>query len=215
MFGYLWLIKNEFMRYFLFIFLYFFSLQFYGQEQELAFQYFRNGSYEKAAAVFKNLNQKHPHNSTYLNYLLDCYQQLENFEDASIVIHNQLENFPNQEYLYVELGYIFQLQHLKEEAIPWYEKALKAIENSPNLGYLIGKSFQDNHLLDYALRAYNKGMELNPNANYNFHIARIYGEKADIANMFNTYLNMVDQNEKYLPSAKNYIGKFINEDSEN
>jgi tetratricopeptide (TPR) repeat protein len=58
-------------------------------------------------------------------------------------------------------------------------------------------------------------MKLNPNANYNFQIARIYGEKADIANMFNTYLNMVEQNEKYLPTAKNYIGKFINEDSEN
>jgi tetratricopeptide (TPR) repeat protein len=203
------------MRYFLFIFLFFFSLQFYGQEQELAFQYFRNGSYEKAAAVFKNLHKKHPFNSNYLNYLLDCYQQLENFEDASSIIHNQLENFPNQEYLYVELGYIYQLQHLQEEAIPFYEKALKAIENSPNLGYLIGKSFQDNHLLDYALRAYNKGMKLNPNANYNFQIARIYGEKADIANMFNTYLNMVEQNEKYLPTAKNYIGKFINEDSEN
>jgi tetratricopeptide (TPR) repeat protein len=203
------------MRYFLFIFLFFFSLQFYGQEQELAFQYFRNGSYEKAAAVFKNLHKKHPFNSNYLNYLLDCYQQLENFEDASSIIHNQLENFPNQEYLYVELGYIYQLQHLQEEAIPFYEKALKAIENSPNLGYLIGKSFQDNHLLDYALRAYNKGMKLNPNANYNFQIARIYGEKADIANMFNTYLNMVEQNEKNLPTAKNYIGKFINEDSEN
>jgi tetratricopeptide (TPR) repeat protein len=190
-------------------------LQFYAQEQELAFQYFRNGAYEKAAAIFKNLHQKHPYNSNYLNYLIDCYQQLENFEDANSVIHNQLEKFPNQEFLYVELGYIFQLQHLQEEAVPFYEKALEAIENAPNIGYLIGKSFQDNHLLDYALRAYKKGMELNPTANYNFQIARIYGEKADIANMFDTYLNMVEQNEKYLPTTKNYIGKFINDDSEN
>ena len=207
--------KKKFKRSILFIFLYCFSLQFYAQEQELAFQYFRNGAYEKAAAVFKNLHQKHPYNSNYLNYLIDCYQQLEKFEDASSVIQNQLVKFPNQEFLYVELGYIFQLQHLQEEAVPFYEKALEAIKNSPNFGYLIGKSFQDNHLLDYALRAYKKGMELNPNANYNFQIARIYGEKADIANMFNTYLNMVEQNEKYLPSAKNYIGKFINDDSEN
>ncbi len=203
------------MRYFLVIFLFGFSLQFYAQEQELAFQYFRNGAYEKAATVFKNLHQKHPYNSIYLNYLIDCYQQLENFEEASVIIHDQLEKFPNQEYLYVELGYIFQLQHLQEKAIPFYEKAIKAIENSPNLGYLIGKSFQDNHLLDYSLRAFNKAMELNPNANYNFQIARIYGEKADIENMFSTYLNMVEQNEKYLPQAKNYIGRFIDNDSDN
>lgn len=215
MFSYLWMIKNEFMRYFFFIFLCCLSLQFYAQEQELAFQYFRNGSYEKAAAVFKNLHQKHPYNSNYLNYLIDCYHQLENFEDAASAIYNQLENFPDQEYLYVELGYLFQLQHMKEKAIPFYEKAIKSIENSPNLGYLIGKSFQDNHLLDYALIAFKKAMELNPNANYNFQVARIYGEKADIPNMFNTYLDMVEQNEKYQATAKNYIGRFINEDSEN
>lgn len=215
MFGYLWSNKKELMRLLLFIFFCSFSLQIYAQEQQLAFQYFRNGAYEKAASVFKSLHEKNPYNTNYLNYLIDCYQQLEKFEKATSVINDQLEKFPNQEYLYVELGFIFQLQHLQEKAIPLYEKALNAIENFPNSGYLIGKSFQDNHLLDYALTAYKKGMELNPNVNYNFQIARIYGEKAAIENMFNTYLDMVDKNKNFLSSAKNYIGRFVTEDPEN
>ena len=215
MIGYLWSIKKKYMRYFLFIFLYCFSLQFYAQEQELAFQYFRNGSYEKAAAVFKVLHQKHPTNSNYLNLLVDCYQQLEKFEEAGTLINEQLEKFPMQQHLNVELGYTFQLQHLPEKAIIYYEKALSAIPNDPNVGYLVGNSFQENHLLDYALRAYKKGMELNPSANYNLQIARIYGEKADIVNMFSTYLDMIEQNEKYQTTVKNYIGNFITEDDEN
>lgn len=203
------------MRIIFFIFLYCFSLQIYGQEPQLAFQYFRNGEYEKAASIYKDLHNKHPYNSSYINALIDCYQQTENFNEITILVHNQLNNFPNQEYLFIELGYSFQLQHLQEKARSFYQKALKVIETSPNSGYLIGKTFQDNHLLDYALLAYKKAMKISPSANYNFQIAFIYGEKAEIENMFSTYLDLVLINENYISTAKNYMGKFISENPEN
>lgn len=203
------------MRKLLVLFFCFISLQIFAQEQQLAHQYYRNGDYEKAISLFEILQQNNPYNTSYTNYLIDCFQQLEKFEEANTLINNQLKKFPNQEYLYVDLGYNFQLQHIEPEAILYYEKALNAIEKTPNLGYLIGKSFQDNHLLDYALLAYKKAMEKNPSANYNFQIAEIYGEKAEISNMFNTYLDLIEIDENYLPNTKNYLGKFITSDPEN
>ena len=192
-----------------------FSLHLYAQEHQLAYQYYRNGDYEKAINLYQSLHKKNPFNTTYTNYLIDCFQQLERFEDATILINDQLEKFPNQDYLYVNLGYNFQLQHLEAKAKPYYDKAIQAIEKKPNLGYLIGKSFQNNHLLDYALLAYKKAMITNPSANYNIQIAQIYGEKGEISNMFNTYLNLIDIDENYFPSAKTYLGRFITEDPEN
>jgi tetratricopeptide (TPR) repeat protein len=203
------------MRFFLILFFCCFSLQFYAQEQQLAFQYFRNGDYEKAASMYKNLQEKHPYNISYTNYLIDCYQQLEQFETANNLIDKQLLKFPNQEYLYVEMGYNYQLQHLPEQAKLYYNKALKSVGKSPNLGYLVGKTFQNNHLLDYSLMVYKKAMEINPSANYNFQIASIYGEKGEISNMFNTYLDLIELSQEYLPTAKNRIGKFITDDAEN
>jgi len=203
------------MRHILFIFLCYFSLQIYAQEPQLAFQYFRNGDYEKSASIYKILHEKHPYNKSYLDYLIDCNQQLENFEEVTTDIDQQLKRFPDQEYLYVEIGYNYQLQHLQEKAIPFYEKAIKIIEISPKLGYTIGKTFQDNHLLDYALLAYKKTMDLNPEVNYNFQIAFIYGEKGEVENMFNTYLDLISSSKNYIPTAKNYIGKFISEDPKN
>jgi tetratricopeptide (TPR) repeat protein len=202
------------MRVILIILIGLFSLQIYAQEPQLAYQYFRNGEYEKAASIYKDLHEKHAYNTTYFKYLIDCYLQLENFEEIPKIITKQLENFPNQEYLYVELGYSYQLQHLNEKATLFYQKALKAIDKTPNLSYLVGKSFQDNHLLDYSLLAYKKGMELNPNTNYNFQIAFIYGEKGEIENMFTTYLDLIASSENYFSTAKTYIGKFITEDPE-
>ena len=203
------------MRQILVILLCCFSLQNYAQEQQLAFQYFRNGEYEKAASVYKLLHKKHPSNTTYLTYLIDSYQQLEKYDEAHIVIVKQLEKFPFQDPLYVEFGYNFQLQHLQEKATYYYEKALKSVGKSTNLGYAIGKSFQNNHLLNYALKAYKKTMELDPSANFLFQIAAIYGEKTEMDNMFNTYLELVTKNENYLITVKNHIGKFITSNSEN
>lgn len=192
-----------------------FSLQIVAQEQQLAYQYFRNGEYQKAASIYKKLLEKNPYNTSYTNSLIDCYQLLEEFESAEKLMYSQLNKLPNQEYLYVDLGYNLELQYKNELAIPFYEKALKAIDEKPAIGYSIGRTFQDNHLLDYALAAYKKTMQLNPSANYNFQIAAIYGEKADIPNMFNTYLDMIERDEAYLPRAKNYIGSFLSDDPEN
>lgn len=214
MFGYLWKRKKYFMRCTLFLLSLCFSLQIYAQEPQLASQYFRNGEYEKAASIYENLHEKNPFNPNYLNDLIDCYQQLKKFELANNIISKQLKSFPNQEYLLVELGYNYQLQNIQDKAVTFYEKALISIEKSPNVGYLIGKTFQDNYLLDYALLAYKKAMEMNPNANYNFQIALIYSEKGEIENMFNTYLDLIETNENYESIAKSYIGKFITDDAE-
>jgi len=203
------------MRKLIFFLLCFFSLHFYAQEASLAYQYFRNGEYEKAAVMYKSLHEKNTYNTNYLTYLIDCYLQLEKFENVKNTINQQLKSFSNQDYLYVDLGYSYQLQHQQEKAILYYEKALKAIEYFPNLGYIVGRTFRDNNLLDYALKAYKKAMKLNKNANYNYQIAAIYGEKGEIESMFTTYLNLINLNENYVPTVKSYVGKFITEDSEN
>ena len=203
------------MRIFIFLFLCFFSLQLFAQEQQLAYQYYRNGDYEKAISIYKKLHEQNPINTNYLSYLINSYQQTEAYEEVVVLIDANFKKYPKKQYLLIELGYNFQLQHIQEKATPYYDEALKKIEETPSLGYIIGKTFQDNHLLDYALKAYQKAMVLNPAANYNFQIARIYGEKGDVEKMFDTYLNLIETNERYEPSVKNYIGQFVTDDSEN
>ena len=84
------------MRQILFIFLCYFSLQVYAQEPQLAYQYFRNGEYEKSASMYKVLHKKNPFNTSYINLLIDCYQQLENYDEIKNIVNHQLKNYPNQ-----------------------------------------------------------------------------------------------------------------------
>ena len=192
-----------------------FQLNIHAQEAQLATQYFNNGEFKKAASLYETLYIKHTYNTTYLKNLADCYQQLEKYDEAEKLISNHLLNYPNNTYLNVVLGYNYVLQHLDEKANTFFEKAIKLIDEVPSAGYNTGKTFQDYHLLDYAISAYKKAMEVNPNANYNFQIAFIYGEKSETENMFNTYLDLAEENLNYFATVKNQLGKYVNDDEEN
>ncbi|MGK0126667.1 MAG: tetratricopeptide (TPR) repeat protein [Candidatus Azotimanducaceae bacterium] len=203
------------MRKIIFFFLFLLPMISLAQEQQLAYDYFRKGEYEKAASVYEKLYVENKFNAHYLSKLIDCYQQLEEFTKAKESIEKHLEEFPSQVHFYVEIGYNYELQYLQSEADSYYKKALSTLDVKTNYGYSIGKAFQENHLLDYALEAYKKTMIQNPKANYNIQVASIYGEKGEISNMFDTYLSMVDVDEKYTNTIMRYIGKYITDDSQN
>jgi tetratricopeptide (TPR) repeat protein len=197
------------------VILFFFSVSFcFSQNPQLARSYFRKGEYKKAAALYKQLYEKNKVRSDYFKELLSCYQLTENFEAASKLLETHLKEFPKQTYLIIEKGYNLQLQHFDDKAIPYYEKALRLVEENPYSGYLIGRAFQKNHLLDYALKAYKKAMELDPGINYDAYVAFIYGEKAEIENMFDAYLNMVEKNESYYATVQRYAGMFVTDNSD-
>ncbi|MGV6845935.1 MAG: tetratricopeptide repeat protein [Lutibacter sp.] len=184
------------------------------QENAVAYQYFSNGNYQKAAEIYKELHEQSPYNSSYVNYLIDCYLRLEQFENVEKVVNQQLQQFPNQKYLYVPLGYSYQLQGIENKANNFYQKAIDLIPSHPSFAYMIGYSFQNYALFKQALKAFQLGMTYNKNANYNFQIATIYGEQGEIEKMFNSYLNLIDLNKNYLITVKNYLGRFISSDKE-
>ena len=203
------------MRSILFILSFLFFAELSAQEQQLAYRYYRSGEYEIAASIYETLHKENPNNTSYSNYLIKCYQGMEKFDKALAFIEAQLDRFPSQRHLLVEIGYNYQLQHDFEQAEVYYKRVLQPENLSNSTSYLIGKTFQDNHLLDYAIIAFEKAMELNPRANFNFQLAFIYGEKGDLENMFKSYLDLIDRNEKYLPTVQNYMGQFISDDSQN
>ncbi|MFT5791703.1 MAG: lipopolysaccharide biosynthesis regulator YciM, partial [Saprospiraceae bacterium] len=142
------------MRKIIFFFLFLLPMISLAQEQQLAYDYFRKGEYEKAASVYEKLYVENKFNAHYLSKLIDCYQQLEEFTKAKESIEKHLEEFPSQVHFYVEIGYNYELQYLQSEADSYYKKALSTLDVKTNYGYSIGKAFQENHLLDYALEAY-------------------------------------------------------------
>lgn len=187
-------------------------------EYLLAENYYREGAYEKAAQFYRKLYNKSPFNTSYLSRLLSCYQETENYNLAEKLLKEKISTNSNQVFLHVYLGYNYQKQQLLDKANENYEIALNSLkENAPNNNYggLIGRIFKEYNLLDKAILAYEKAMLINKNANYSFQIAQIYGEQGNYKKMFESYINLVDNNNEYVNLLQRYTSKYITDDAEN
>lgn len=185
------------------------------QEDFLAKQYFNNGEFKKAVVFYKSLTDKNPRRTDYAEGLIACYQQLEMYKEAESFLLNKIATRNPYPTIYVELGYNYLLQGQAEKAKEYYEIALSKIDENPNFGYGIGFKFQRHALLDYALRAYSKAMELNPELDYNFQMARIYGEQGDIERMYDSYLELIAAGKATETNVLRNLDNFITSDPEN
>ncbi|MCF6213747.1 MAG: hypothetical protein L3J45_06970 [Flavobacteriaceae bacterium] len=185
------------------------------QSPRMARTFYQSGQYEKAIELYKILHQKHSYRTDYFKFLVSSYQQLEKYNAAQEIILKRLQKYPKQKQLNVELGYNYALQNQDKKANFYYDLALKSVEKDPNLGYNTGKLFQDNNLLDYALKTYQTAMRINSELNFNLQIALIYGEQGAINSMFDGFLKIVEKDKSYTLSILRYIGKFITDDAKN
>jgi tetratricopeptide (TPR) repeat protein len=213
------LIIFEFMKkYFLVIFLLVSAFSFAQKATQnnflLAESYYRQGEYEKATQIYKKLYDKSPFNTTYLNRLISCYQQTDNFKTVENLVKERIQKNASQSYLYVFLGYNYEQQKLTELANINYKKAINSLDKNAAYGGTIGRIFKNYNLLDNAILAYEKAMLKNPNANYNFQIAQIYGEKGAFKKMFESYIDLVDKQASYLNLVQRYASKYITDDRE-
>jgi len=200
------------MRSFLIIIVVLFSIYGNAQSAELANSYFRKGEYDKAILLYTPLFENNPIRQDYFKSLVTCYQQVESYEASQAIIEEQIQRFPEQIHLFIELGYNHQLQDQPEIAEKYYKQTIDYVRKNPGFVFMIGRSFRQNHLLDEALLSYQIAKELNPKLNTEISEAQIYGEKGDLEKMFSLYLDLVDKNANYFSTVQRYVGNFITED---
>lgn len=201
------------MKCFRFIFFLLFPILGYSQfdDEQLALEYFNSGAFEKAQLSYQKLYEANPSNYTYFFQLVKTYQELEQFVASEQLIVSKIKAFKNP-MLFVELGYNYQLKGDSIEAEKLYEQALSELETQPNFVYNVARQFEIHSLLDYAIKAYQQGMQANSDQNFNIQLARIYGEQGKIDLLFSSYMDYIEMKPDFLNIAKREFSEFISED---
>ncbi len=184
----------------------------FAQDDILAKEYFINGDFEKALFEYKTLFAKSPSNPNYITHIIETHQQLEQYDEAEMFLLKLLERYKYPVF-FVELGYNYQLKKDIENANVYYEKAMASIDANPVNASIVAKSFQNHSLLDKAIIAYEKSMQLKPDYNFNLQLAQLYGEQGDIEKMLIGYIDFAESNPLTLSTIKRYINDFISENS--
>ena len=197
----------------LFICSFLFLWQIYAQDTKLAQTYFMNGEYEKAASLYEQIYESNPARVYYFKRLIECKIALDEYESIAHLLETHYKKYPKHHFILVEQAYNLEVQNKEEEAKILYDKAMSYVKNGDRSAYEIARTFYDKHKLDYALEAYATLNAQNPNVNYNFRIATIYGEMGDMEHMFETYFNTLESKRYTLEQIQKYLSKYITDDA--
>ncbi|TKS56965.1 tetratricopeptide repeat protein [Mesohalobacter halotolerans] len=187
----------------------------HAQSISLAMNYVDQGEYEKAKSIYEKLYYKNSRKQDYLLGLVNVHVQLQEYENAQKLLKNHIASSNRYPNLMVELGYVFQLEGDSLKANIWYDKAIDIVKKRSVFAYTTGQTFQKHNLLDLAIKTYEIAKAHEPRINYNIQLARLYGENGNEEKMFESYLDLILQNEKYLNVIQRNFSSYIDSNPQN
>lgn len=180
------------------------------QSEQLANNYFDRGEFEKALVSYEDLLKSQEGNYNYFQRVIECYQQLQQFDKAQNALENRINKY-RQSNLLVELGYNYQLQKNQEKANKYYNQAIDKIKKNAVEVYGIAYVFERKALVDYALLAYKTALEKEPKMSFNFQMAVLYGQQGNTSLMIDTFLDEAYANQQNVPLIQNQLSRFMSE----
>ena len=186
----------------------------FSQNEQLAQYYYDKGDFEKAKIAYEQLLNSSPSNTQYFLRTVESYQQLQQFEVAQKVILERYNRYKQGVFL-VELGYNYQLQKNDSKAKSYYDQAIEKIKTNPNDVYGVGNSFEKKVLLEYALKAYQTAMQVQPNYNFNFQIGMLYGQLGKTDQMIDLLLTESFNNPQNANLIQTQLSRFMQGETDN
>ena len=181
------------------------------QNEQLALQYFDDGEFEKALTIFEESSQKQPSNFFFFQKIIECQQQLKQYDKAEEVILKRKDK-NNQPLLLIELGYNYQLQKNTDKAEKNYDLAIQEVEKEPNYAYQVANSFEKKVLLEWALKAYETAQKKNPKLNFDYQSALLHGQLGKLDLMLQKFLDYSYANQENTALVQNQLSRFLLDD---
>lgn len=181
------------------------------QNEQLALQYFDDGEFEKALTIFEESSQKQPSNFFFFQKIIECQQQLKQYDKAEEVILKRKDK-NNQPLLLIELGYNYQLQKNTDKAEKNYDLAIQEVEKEPNYAYQVANSFEKKVLLEWALKAYETAQKKNPKLNFDYQSALLHGQLGKLDLMLQKLIDYSYANQENTALVQNQLSRFLLDD---
>lgn len=200
------------MRLFLVIFFLLSSLISLAQSDVLAKEYFDKGQFEKAVVLYEDLYKTNKNSALYASSLIACYQALKDFDKAEKIISDRYSRLKQPNFL-VELGYNYQLQNNTAKAEEYYKKAVDELATNIHFASGVAYAFEQKNLLERALQVYDYATAENPQFNFDFQKARIYGQMGNLELMIESFLDYAEKNPNQTPIIQSQFNRFVEEDA--
>lgn len=204
------------MRYLVFLLFLFLPFSLSAQDpatSNLAFQYYNNGDYEKAASLFDKLYSQSK-SRVYYTYYFQCLIQIGDFEEAVKSIRQQVKRNPNDGNNYVDWGYLLKTQGDSEGAEEKFGEALSRINSNASQTIQLANTFVGRLEYEYAARVYIEARKKFSGSDFHFELANVYAIQRNYVGVVTEYLDMLDVRYEELSNVQAHIGNLMAQDKE-
>lgn len=182
----------------------------FAQDPNLANQYFNDGEYEKAAALYGQLVDKDERNDYFFNRYVESLMNLEQYDQCEKAIKKQLKKSPENVSLYVTYGNLYERQNKMDESKAQYEKAVSKMAPDYSAVQSLASLFIKYSKFDFAAKAYERGAQMLKDPNrFAFNLGELYRRKGESIKMIEQYLNALGSDARHQNTIETLLARYL------
>lgn len=193
-----------------FIFVSFFAFA-QQNSQQLAYQYYLNGEYDKASTLYKDLFEYQFSPIYYRPYFSSLFN-IGDYKEAEILAKKAVKLYPKSLSYQLEVAISQEKSGYRSKAERTYKKLFDRITGQQSQAINLANTFKRYEMYDEALQIYIASEKINPKASFRIQKAQLYSNLGKPELMINEYLNELASNHTKKKMIVGKVQKFLNND---
>lgn len=183
-------------------------------DEALAYQYFQQADYDKAASLLEKIFNK-TRNDSYFELYYTSLLKIKKYDEAETLVKKLIKQFPQKTNYQIALGRIYQENGKAAEANKIY---FTAIQNTPKNEFQfrdLANSFYRFEAYDMAVNTFLQGRKvLEDEQLFAFELISIYRFKKDKLALVNEYMNVLPANPQMISQAQSTLANLFESNSD-
>ena len=180
-------------------------------EQQLAYQYYVNGEYTKAIAIYEELNEERFSVAYFIPYF-GSLLNTEDYKSAEKLAKKVAKIYPRSLNYQLELGIVQQKSGNQKRADRTFDKVYKALDGKQGQAINLANTFRRYELYEDALNVYLLAEKINSKSNFATQKAQLYAQLGKVDLMIAEYLNELSRNPRQKQMVMAQVQRFLNND---
>ncbi|WAC41332.1 tetratricopeptide repeat protein [Pedobacter sp. SL55] len=183
-------------------------------EEALAYQYYQQADYEKAASLLEKLFNR-TRNDSYFDLYYTSLLKIKKYNEAESLVKRLIKQAPDKLNYQIALGRVYQENGKTADANKIYYTAIQNVAKNEFQVRDLANSFYRFEAYDMAVNTFLQGRKiLNDDQLFAFELLSIYRFKKDKAALINEYLNALPANPQLLPQAQSVLANLFESNSD-
>ena len=183
-------------------------------DQALAYQYYQQADYEKAAVLLEKLFNA-TKNDGYFELYFTSLIKIKKYKEAEAILKKLIKQYPSKTQYAVALGRVYQEDGRVAEANKIFQEAIDNTPKDENKFRQLANDFYRFEAFDMAIKAFLQGRKLFADENmFTFELLSIYRYKKDKVMLVQEYLNILATTPQLLPQAQNAMSSVFEDNKD-